>query len=210
MIGFRRCKVATLSGIKIPLDTAVFSKTIVNAIKDGWYEQEEASQLPRIIEPGERVLEIGGGIGYVSALVARDARTAAVRVFEANPLLIPIIENIHRINGVTGVEVRNGVLSHDLVNPTSKFYVRHDFWASSLVEKPWGYDKVIDVPNVSFQGELEAFCPSLIICDIEGGELGLFEHEEMLAAFTAAGLQVDYDPQGLIGRGLYSASKAAS
>lgn len=36
-------------------------------------------------------------------------------------------------------------------------------------------------------------------------ELGLFTVEEMMAAFAAARLAVDHDPQGLTGRGLYIA-----
>jgi len=38
---------------------------------------------------------------------------------------------------------------------------------------------------------------------VEHHELGLFEQEEMLAAFQAAGLTVSYDEEGLTGRGLY-------
>jgi len=38
-------------------------------------------------------------------------------------------------------------------------------------------------------------------------ELGLFTVEEMRAAFEANGLWVEYDPKGLIGRGLYVATE---
>ena len=41
----------------------------------------------------------------------------------------------------------------------------------------------------------------------ETHEMGLFTIEEMQEAFAAAGLQVEYDPIGLMGRGLYIATK---
>ena len=44
---------------------------------------------------------------------------------------------------------------------------------------------------------------------VERHELGLFEQDEMLAAFEVTGLKVTYDTHGLTGRGLYIARKTA-
>jgi hypothetical protein len=38
---------------------------------------------------------------------------------------------------------------------------------------------------------------------VERHEMGLFAVAEMMAAFEHAGLEVSFDPVGLIGRGLY-------
>jgi SAM-dependent methyltransferase len=44
----------------------------------------------------------------------------------------------------------------------------------------------------------------------ERHELGLFTHDDYLAAFNAAGLQVEYNPEGLMGRGLYTGLNSKS
>jgi FkbM family methyltransferase len=164
----------TLAGIEIPVYEGIFSPNIVRALENETYEGKESRELPKIIQEGERILEIGAGIGFISALAARDPRISAIRVYEANPLLIRVIKEIHALNGIENVEIRNGVLLNQTRGNTSKFYVRRDFWSSSLDEKPFGYKEVIDVPNFSFSAEIEDFNPTMIICDIEGGERDLF------------------------------------
>lgn len=42
----------------------------------------------------------------------------------------------------------------------------------------------------------------------ERHDLALFPHEAYLEAFRASGLDVTYDPEGLIGRGLYIGTRA--
>jgi SAM-dependent methyltransferase len=45
--------------------------------------------------------------------------------------------------------------------------------------------------------------PEGISSTTESLRLGLFTHEQYMAAFTACDLQVDFDEQGLMGRGMY-------
>jgi SAM-dependent methyltransferase len=81
-----------------------------------------------------------------------------------------------------------------------------------LVDRP---DLKIARVNTSFvDGRLSYFDLHYLIGTSEGTEhlverheLGLFERDEMRAAFADAGLDVDYDAEGLTGRGLYIARK---
>jgi len=159
-------------GVVLPL-LPVISEKIVEAISNGSYERTEAVQINRIIENNERVIEIGVGLGFISTLVLKNPKTAAFLGFEANPQLMGPIKTVFEMNGVQG-DVVNGVLNHDPVVKQMDFYLRDDFWASSLQAKPWTYNEVISVATILFNSVVEQFRPSLIICDIEGGELALF------------------------------------
>lgn len=176
---WKKVETICVGEVVIPLHKGIFSENILAALENGSYERQEARELPRIIEDGERILEIGGGIGYISTLAAADERTSCVRVYEANPKLIPIIKEVHSLNGVKGVEIINGVLSDSCDEKFFDFYIRKDFWASSLSAEPWEYEKVISTPNLSFSDAIIQFQPTLIICDIEGGEQELFATAEL-------------------------------
>jgi FkbM family methyltransferase len=165
-------------GIKIPLIEGIISPKIVEKIKIGRYETNEAIQLGKIIEKGEVILEIGGGIGFISSISALNPNTRSVEIFEANPNLRPMIESLHALNGISNVTVNTGVLMHNVSSATVPFYVHPDFWASSL--SPGAGDRIkVDVPAFSFNAVIERIRPTLIICDIEGGELDLFEHANL-------------------------------
>ena len=75
----------TVGGVTVPFDPAIITPAIRAAILSGRFEAEEASQIPRIVRPGDRVLEIGAGIGFISTLLARQPRVARVIAVEANP-----------------------------------------------------------------------------------------------------------------------------
>ena len=166
-------------GVRIPIDRGIMSPRIVEALQSGQYEHKEARELERIIGPGERVLEIGGGLGFISSLVAANPNTEATRVFEANPRLAAFICNVHALNGIENVGVEAAILSNSTTSLTQPFYVREDFWSSSLSPAPFGFKEVIDVSVRSFNAEIKSFAPTLIICDIEGGELELFANADL-------------------------------
>jgi SAM-dependent methyltransferase len=76
--------------------------------------------------------------------------------------------------------------------------------------------RVERVSRVEIEGRLSRLLFDYEITDSRGTrhvsevhELGLFTTGEMLTVFREAGLDVEYDPQGLIGRGLFAARSAA-
>ncbi len=167
-------------GLKFPRDDLVLSENLKLAISSGSYEQEEARQLPYVLQEGERVLELGTGLGLISALCASSNLVERILTIEANPRLIAYIKKVHDINRLSHkIELRNAVALPSPNANSMKFYRRADFWASSLDPAPWGYEEVIDVPAIDLNLLIAEFRPSLMIVDIEGGERLLFDKIEL-------------------------------
>jgi len=170
------------SGVRIPLDRSIITPPIEAAVRSGDYEADETRSLPEVVREGDRVLELGAGIGFVSSILAKRTRAERIVAVEANPGLIPFIRRVHAINGVRGVEVINGVAC---VGPaprdgeTASFYARPDFWMSSLSPEPYAYDAVHAVPMLSLDGLLRDNGITMIVCDIEGGEVALLPQADL-------------------------------
>lgn len=156
-----------IEGVRIPLDPALMSAPILQSLRAGKYERSEARRLPLMIDAGERVVDLGGGIGFTSALVALQGRAELVVCLEGNPDLLPLIDATHRLNGVR-VLVRNAVIAPVRTTPTVPFHLHRDLWASSLLPiKAADLARVAAVAVVTFQDLVAEFAPTMFIMDIE-------------------------------------------
>ena len=164
---------ATINDVKLSLDSDVMSPTMIEAVSSGRYESAEAREIPRIVQPAERIVELGTGLGFIALTALKTGKVARLAGYEANPGLIPVIETNARLNGLE-FDLHNAVVDPKEDGGTVPFYLRSDFWASSMSPKPFGYKQEVQVPRVSFNSVRERYRPTMLIVDIEGGEEFLF------------------------------------
>jgi FkbM family methyltransferase len=161
-------------GIRLACEPGLIEGRVRTAIDEEWYELEESRNLPNIIEAGERVLELGTGLGFITTLLAKDERVEWVETFEANPRLARLARRTAELNGVADkVTVHNAVALPAPQVESCDFYLREEFWASSMQAEPWEYQEKIAVPTVDLNALIAARRPTLLVIDIEGGELDL-------------------------------------
>lgn len=163
-----------LEGVNIPASEMI-SPIIRQTINSGDYEFGEISLLKKYLEKHDTVMEIGGGIGFLSCYCAKKVGSDRVFTYEANPVLKKTIQTLHAKNGVSPSVAIAMVANTEDTSKTEKFYITEDFWSSSPVQPVTELvDRVIEVPVKSFQQELEKNQPTLLVVDIEGGEHDLF------------------------------------
>lgn len=172
----RQPDVIRLGGVLIPIDRRLYSDKIIRRLYDGGYEREERDALARTLRVTDRVLELGAGIGYLSAVAARRIGSDRVTTCEANPQLLRAIERVHELNGVRP-SVRHGVMSERADIDSCLFYTHRNFWSSSL-QPPDGQYATVDVPVLHWPTELAQLRPTYLAMDIEGGEIELLENFE--------------------------------
>ncbi|MTD96309.1 FkbM family methyltransferase [Hyphomicrobium sp. xq] len=166
---------AKVDGIRLPLSAKVISPNMEWTLAKGRYEWGEARMGARAVAPGDTVLELGSGIGFVSSYLRRNTAAGKIVCVEANPDLVPYIENVHRLNGIADTVVLNGVAQVPPFPASMPFYCRRDFWASSLEPTSAAYERAVEVPSLDLAQLLDKHKPGVLIMDIEGGELALMQ-----------------------------------
>ena len=152
----------------------VISPTVLRCLKAQVYEEAERCICMTTVAPGERIVELGAGLGFMSTLICKHFDVASYVCLEANPHLVPVIRQHHFLNRVHSCKVINAVAtSQPITQKTCNFYIHKDFWASSLT--PGEHVDVAEVPVLDFHELLQREAPTYLICDIEGGEWDLFD-----------------------------------
>lgn len=205
----RTARRITYRGIEVPLTGDHMTRSVVDHLYCDCYEAPEITGLRAVVRPGDRVLELGTGLGIVTALAARAAQGGKVLTFEANPALIAPAAALFAQNQIGNIEARHGVIADGPGGGTLSFHLAEFFPEGSLTKKS---ADVIEVPAWSSAEVMKDFRPDVLICDIEGAEGDLLPaldlstlraavielHPHILSRVAAAGI---YDH--LLHHGLY-------
>ncbi len=195
-------KVASVRGVRLATDPSK-PKSVRRAIFKRNYEDAEANLLPMAVATGDRVLEIGGGVGFIGILATKRAGEGQVTSYEANPDMAAVIKANYDLNGLVG-DVRMKAITGD--GRTLTFYKADNVLSSSLVDRDdlrTGRQK-IEVPSDSIDAAIDEIAPDVVIMDVEGAE------EEVLPKVAARGVArmlVEFHPH-IIGQDRTEALKA--
>lgn len=179
------------NGIKVPFVPHIITPAIASPMRRNRYEGAEIKALREILKFGDRVLELGAGVGVLSTVAAACDGVEDVVTIEANPEMIPLIRETHSLNRSKNVTVLNGVVSSRTAE-VSDFYLRENFWSSSMEPDSRPYLKAVKVPTYSISDLITRYKPTVLVCDIEGGELGLFDGVDLS---TIRAIIIEFHPR---------------
>ena len=152
------------------------------------YEKPERTAVQLFVDPGMPVIELGGSIGVVACITNRLLADPAKHiVVEPNAALIPLLEENRRRNdcGFTILPYAYAYGSDEVM-----FASHRNFLTSTTVQKS---DHSVPVKATNLQSILEenGIERFTLICDIEGSEVQLLEHEGALIGKRAATIIIE-------------------
>lgn len=174
-----------VEGIYLPLTPDIGFNTL-RWIVNGKYEQGEIYIIKEKLSKDDVVMEIGTGLGFISAYCCSIVGSAKVYSFEANPLNVEMALHVYAKNNVQP-QLQNALLSNRKaivdfpVNRKSRL-------ASSLLT---GAGEIVKVPQFSLNETIAQLKPDFLIMDIEGAEYDIFQ---IIDFQTIRKIQVELHP----------------
>jgi FkbM family methyltransferase len=192
-------------GVRVPIRYGEVSEEIWSALKTGRYEANEARRIPRAIRTGDRVLELGTGLGVITSIIAAvdDVR---VWSFEADPQTALLAKRVIDLNCNGNVDLAHGILTAGPPKTVS-FYRRADFWMSSGFAEQGPYEQVIEITSRDIDAFIRRHSVNVLVMDVEGAELELLQNAQ-LPGIERVFLELHDHLYGLAGVQAISASMA--
>ena len=163
----RKSKLELADGVFVNVDKRL-PKGIKKALYKETYESDERYLVNIMLEPGDRVLEIGAGIGVVSSLCGLRCPKGAVVSYEANPNAYDFaLENI-KINKLS-IDLRNKMLGPE--RGEKDFYISSKILSSSAKDR--GFGGKVTLPCDDISEVIGDFKPTALVMDVEGAEVDL-------------------------------------
>lgn len=178
--GLRRLfsvKTVCLDGIVLSTDLAYVSTRVRNEVFKEIYEGSERILVSRALGRGDRVLEVGGGVGYVSLVCAKACGTENVLIYEPNPKMERVIRLNFQLNGLVP-QLRSKAVTAN--GKDVEFFINENIISSSVYERDGSTKKTL--PADALDEVIAEWHPTAIVMDAEGAEV------DMLAASPLAGV----------------------
>ena len=158
---------------KIILRIPAFAQgAVLHSLYADRYERLERILLPSLLQPDDRVVELGSAIGLIGLVCCQKISAQQLVMVEANRDLIPeITYNFHN-NGVQLPRLIHGIAAAGKTGDAD-FHVSRQFWASSDRLPEQAALRVDQVQQIDTNRLLLEHRATALICDIEGGEMDL-------------------------------------
>jgi len=157
-----------LHGVWLSCDPKDVPSSVIDLIYREQYERAEAWLCRSVVKPTDRVLELGGGIGFIGSVCARICGSDRVTTYEANPQMESMIRQTHDMNGLTP-DLRMRAIAQEAGEIC--FYLNDNVISSSLVDRDFGGQQTVACDALA--DVLQEVAPTTLVCDIEGAEVDL-------------------------------------
>ena len=111
-------------GVTLDLSDSVIGTDLKARFPLGLYEAAEVELIEERLPPDNPVVELGGGIGFISCFTNANIWDVEHVVIEANPELIDVIETSRELNEAT---FKTYHAAYQSAGETTKFYVHEKF-----------------------------------------------------------------------------------
>jgi FkbM family methyltransferase len=164
-----KSNIIEIKSIKLNINHNNISNELKEFFYNKKYEWREIKILEKVLSENDRILELGAGIGFLSAFCAKKVDNNNIVAYEANPQMINIVKETYHLNSVNPT-IKNLILADK--EGEVDFYLENNFWSSSTIKRSEN-SQIIKVKTVNINEEIKKYNPNFIIMDIEGGEAEL-------------------------------------
>jgi FkbM family methyltransferase len=170
-----------IDGVNVYLDSPSISSEMYAALVSGRFERAERAAAAQFIEAGHRVLEIGTCTGLVAMTIARIVGADRIFCYEANPAAVALAKQNFELNEMN-IAITECILLNRVRYSENKesfnFFLSDQLVSGSL--QPRRGRTAIPVAVRCLEDELETTAATVLVCDIEGGEVELLQDANLI------------------------------
>ncbi len=176
--------ISDVGGFSIFTDVRRYGAPIISALNSGTYEWTERHLARELLTTSDRVIELGTAVGAVAMTAAVVVGPEHVLTFEANPYILQDAQKNFSYNGLPQIQAKNGIVRNERLfknDEVADFHISKNFWASRLSVNDTDNDIVetVQVPIFCLEEEVRRHRATVLICDIEGGEVELLSNAKL-------------------------------